>query len=206
MNHSAREAILASIGASPPDPDVEMERTYQVIGVLSKSARLYLFIDRLVDYGAGVFRCAESEIAKTIAARAVGRMVVPSEIPAGWLPEELDSLFDDSLNYLELESCAGAITGCAAAIAETGTIILDGGGSQGRRALTLLPDYHLCIVFENQVFETVPEAWFALQGAMSSPLTLISGPSATADIEMTRIQGVHGPRSMDVILVRETLE
>lgn len=205
--NSARETILAAIGKSG-DPEAEydaIERTYQTIGILDKNKKLDLFIHRLVDYGTGVHRCAHSEIATTIAdklrERAAGNIAVPKDIPREWLPTGFQFTPDDEVTYDQLESCGGVITGCAVAIADTGTIVLDGAASQGRRALTLLPDYHLCVVFETQVYETVPEAMHILSPAISRPLTLISGPSATADIEMTRIQGVHGPRYMDVVLV-----
>jgi L-lactate dehydrogenase complex protein LldG len=97
----------------------------------------------------------------------------------------------------------GVITGCFLGIAETGTIVLDSGAYQGPRAMTLLPDYHLCIVFESQVVGIVPEAIAAIRPSVlaGKPITFISGPSATADIELDRVEGVHGPRRLDVILV-----
>ena len=202
---NTRDTILARIGISgEPGTEYEViERSYQTVGSLDREVKLNLFIERLVEYGAGIYRCPHSEIASTVAerlhARAGGNIAIPNDIPREWLPQGINFVPDDELSYQQLDRCDGAITGCAAAIADTGTIILDAAFAQGGRALTLLPDYHLCVVFEGQVFETVPEAMRAL--ATSCPLTLISGPSATADIEMTRIQGVHGPRSLDVVLV-----
>jgi L-lactate dehydrogenase complex protein LldG len=205
--NSPRETILAALGTSG-DPEAEyvaIERTYQTIGLLDNHKKLELFIERLIEYGTAVFPGTQSQIAAMIAgrlhARAAANIAVPRDIACEWLPAGFQFTSDDDLTYDQIESCDGVITGCVVAIAETGTIILDGSSSQCRRALTLLPDYHLCVVFENQVRETVPEAIHMLSPASSRPLTLISGPSATADIEMTRIQGVHGPRSMDVLLV-----
>ena len=207
MTASARDRILASIGASgnPEQEYQAIERGYESAGTAQKGQKQDLFIERLTDYGAGVYRCTHLEIAATIAERLHARnaqtVAVPHDIPVDWLPQPFEFIRDHASPYPQIECCDGVITGCAVAIADTGTIILDGGSSQGRRALTLLPDYHLCVAFEDQIVETVPEAMHRLAEAMSRPLTLISGPSATADIEMTRIQGVHGPRSMEVVLV-----
>ncbi|MCJ7629821.1 MAG: LUD domain-containing protein, partial [Longimicrobiales bacterium] len=112
----------------------------------------------------------------------------------------------ETLSNAQLSSAHGVLTGCALAIAETGTLVLDGGPTQGRRVLTLLPDYHLCVVFQHQVVELVPEAMAVMKGAEMGtrpPITLISGPSATSDIELIRVEGVHGPRTLDVILVED---
>ena len=102
---------------------------------------------------------------------------------------------------MELEAFGGVLTGCALAVAQTGTVVLDGGAKQGRRTLSLLPDLHLCVIFEHQIVGTVPEAVAALEGRSTHPLTFISGPSATSDIELSRVEGVHGPRTLDLILV-----
>jgi L-lactate dehydrogenase complex protein LldG len=112
---------------------------------------------------------------------------------------------DTGLSARELDELDGALTGCALAIAETGTIVLDGGPFQGRRALTLVPDYHLCLVPEQAIVELVPEAVERLQPAVREgrPLTLISGPSATSDIELNRVEGVHGPRTLHVVMIPE---
>jgi len=128
--------------------------------------------------------------------------VIPESVPENWLPKDFDFVPGGLLTYQELDACDGALTGCAAAIAVTGTIVLEHSREQGRRSLTLIPDYHLCIVFTNQIHETVPEA-IRRVAASTSPITTVSGPSATSDIEMTRVKGVHGPRCLDVIIVEE---
>jgi len=140
--------------------------------------------------------------------------VVPQDLPQAWLagfqesPGEVlrDGVRDSLLSHDQVASCHGVLTGCALGIAETGTIVLDAGRSQGRRALTLLPDYHLCVVFAGQIVETVPDAIRALGAGLGGhrrPLTFVSGPSATSDIELIRVEGVHGPRNLEVILVEE---
>jgi L-lactate dehydrogenase complex protein LldG len=129
-------------------------------------------------------------------------MAVPADLPPGWRPpaavEDAPPLTPDDLDSLD-----GVVTGCALAIAETGTIVLYSGAHQGRRALTLVPDWHLCVVREDQVLGTVPEAVSALEPAVRDgrPLTFVSGPSATSDIELSRVAGVHGPRRLDVLVV-----
>lgn len=206
MSIPAREAILSRVRSAigPNSPEADYERRYQVTGALSHDERIELFQHRLADYGAGVFPCRSAGIASIVAdrlrARGAAMVATPPDIPKEWLPAVTNFVEDLNLTYQQIEACDGVLTGCAVAIADTGTIILDGGSFQGRRALTLLPDYHLCLVFEAQVFETVPEALRSLTDK-TRVLTLISGPSATADIEMTRIQGVHGPRHLEVILV-----
>ncbi len=135
-------------------------------------------------------------------------MVAPIGIDPDWLPMGFTFVSDDALSYNDLDACDGVLTGCTVAIATTGTLVLCHGAASapqsaaGRRALTLVPDYHICVVQLSSVVETVSEAMHFLETWKKQPMTLISGPSATADIEMTRIQGVHGPRLLDVVLVR----
>ena len=213
---SAKEEILARIGraladAAPRMPEdrareyERLPRDYRQAGGMNAAARLSLLEDRLHDYNAVVYRCAEPQIAQTVAqaleARAKRALVIPESLLPEWLPEGFTFVRDTGLNYQELDACEGVLTGCAAAIAFTGTIVLKHGPGEARRALTLVPDYHLCVVRAEQVVETVPEGFRRVNPFRTSPLTTISGPSATSDIEMTRVKGVHGPRTLDVVLV-----
>jgi len=175
------------------------------VGSLAPDAVLELLEDRLRDYDATVVRCGAAEVAENVArllaARGMRRMLIPEGIPAVWLPKEVEFEVDLAWNPVILDGFEGVLTGSFAAIAETGTIVLQTGSGQGRRAVSLVPDYHLCVVKVEDVVETVPEAMARLQATAGLATTFISGPSATADIEMTRIKGVHGPRFLDVLLV-----
>jgi L-lactate dehydrogenase complex protein LldG len=171
-----------------------------------------LFAERAADYRAVVERVRQPDLAKAIArvlgdraAAEPGAIVVPEGLPAGWLaelPAGITLAADNPpLPSAELDQMAGVVTGCAVAIAETGTIILDHGPGQGRRALTLVPDFHLVIVEASQVAADLADAFARIVPDPSSrPHTLISGPSATSDIELIRVEGVHGPRTLHVIL------
>lgn len=167
------------------------------------------FIERVSNYGAGVTEVARAEIASALAnlCRTAGilRIVVPTDIPADWLPEDVEAVADVDLEIHALDTIGVAVTGCALAIAETGTIVLDAGERQGRRALTLVPDVHLCVVEDAQVVDGVPSAIRRLADTLRSerrPVTFVSGPSATSDIELSRVEGVHGPRRLELIVVR----
>ncbi|HYP48109.1 MAG TPA: LUD domain-containing protein, partial [Thermoleophilaceae bacterium] len=142
-------------------------------------------------------------LGRLCAERGVRRLGAPSDLPSAWRPEGVELVEEPGLSPQELSALDGALTGAALGIAETGTVVLDGGPAQGRRALTLVPDSHLCVVRADQVLESVPEAVEALEPAVREgrPLTLVSGPSATSDIELTRVEGVHGPRTLHVAIV-----
>jgi L-lactate dehydrogenase complex protein LldG len=129
-------------------------------------------------------------------------LLIPGGLPQSWLPAGFAFTPELGLSYAEMDRSEGVLTGCAAAIALTGTIIIRHSAEAGSRALTLIPDYHLCVVHAEQVVHTVPEGFRQLSSFGTAPLTTISGPSATSDIEMTRIKGVHGPRTLEVILVQ----
>ena len=159
------------------------------------------FAERVSDYRATVREA--DDVAATIglvcAEHEARRLGVPAGLPGG-APTALELVEDHGLSARELDALDGALTGCALAIAETGTIVLDGGERSGRRALTLVPDLHVCVVERAQVVATVPEAIRALEGGRG-PFTFVSGPSATSDIELDRVEGVHGPRRLEVLLV-----
>lgn len=159
-----------------------------------------LFAERAADYRAIVERVAAADVPDAIArALTSTRYVVPDGLPDAWSPAGVELVRDDPpLSAAELDATDGVITGCAVAIAETGTIILDHGPGQGRRALTLVPDFHLVVVRADQVAADLPDAFARLDPAR--PHTLISGPSATSDIELIRVEGVHGPRTLHVLV------
>jgi len=167
--------------------------------------RIELFVERVSDYRATVHRTTAADLSETITAvltaHRATRIAVPAGIPDTWLAGmSSERVADDPvLSHATLDGLDGVVTGCAVAIAETGTIVLDAGPDQGRRALSLLPDLHVCVVRVDQVVGSVPEAIARLDP--TSPQTWISGPSATSDIELQRVEGVHGPRRLEVIVV-----
>lgn len=186
---TAKEQILQRVRSAIGTREAvkPVERKYRQ----AEPADLEMFVERLRDYNAGVYRCAEADLHSTIReamdARNKRHLLTPQE--------------DTGFSHTELDAMEGVLTYCTVAIALTGSIILTHGPREGRRALSLIPDYHLCVVYANQVVQTVPEAIRALKDLRARPITTIAGPSATADIEMIRIKGVHGPRTLDVILV-----
>lgn len=165
-----------------------------------------LLAERIGDYGAGVTRLSsEGEIAAAadaiLARHGASRVAVPTGLPTAWLPASGEAIVDGGeLSARELAAIDASLTGSALAIAETGTIVLDGGPDQGRRVLSLLPDLHLCVVREASVVADVGDAISRI-AATDRPLTFVSGPSATSDIELERVEGVHGPRSLEVLLL-----
>jgi L-lactate dehydrogenase complex protein LldG len=210
---AARQAILSRIrghratnaSGSTANEYIEIPRAYQRAGLLNSEQRLDLFEERLLEYDAHVHRVSESTLPEAIAA-AIGRrgaplIAVPEGIPADWIASSILVAGANSLSNTELGKFDGLISGCTVAIAFTGTIVLQNAPAQGPRKLSLIPDYHLCVVFASQIVETVSEAFDRLAATAMLPTTFISGPSATADIEMTRIKGVHGPRFLEVLIV-----
>lgn len=211
---NSREEILrrirSAIGGGSSEAAVRADwngisRQYKRQGRRGRDQVLDLLEDRLRDYDATVVRCDRGAVATTVAGVLSGRqkqrLIIPEGVAAEWLPANFEFVVDDGLAALELDGFDGVLTGSTLAIAETGTIVLQNAAGQGRRAISLVPDYHLCLVRVEDVVETVPEGVDRLRATSSWPTTFVSGPSATADIEMTRIKGVHGPRYMDVILI-----
>jgi L-lactate dehydrogenase complex protein LldG len=224
---SSRDQILARIRAAVGDtarPDVDaayrdLPRHY--LRAHHDQDIVARFAERAADYRAVVERLPETEVPAAVA-RVLGDrvpaeksqqsqeshepqeslkagFVVPEGFPAEWIPDGITVVRDDPpLSAAQLDRLAGVVTGCAVAIAETGTIVLDHGPAQGRRALTLVPDFHLVIVRADQVTADLPDSFGRLDPAR--PQTLISGPSATSDIELTRVEGVHGPRTLHILL------
>ncbi len=218
----AREEILARIAAAvgPAGPTAaagrvatpaELDAAYAALPRTYRRSHhdpgdtdiVALFAERAADYRAVVERVTEEELPAAIARALaeVSRLVVPDGLPAPWLADLSGDRIvrdDPPLSARELDAIAGVVTGCAVAIAETGTIILDHGPGQGRRVLTLVPDFHLVVVRADQVAADLPDALGRLDPAR--PHTLISGPSATSDIELIRVEGVHGPRNLHILV------
>jgi L-lactate dehydrogenase complex protein LldG len=208
-----RQAILSRIRGAhakttpglAAEDYAEIPRNYLRGGSLNAAQRLELFQERLQEYDAKVQRVTESTLPSAIVAcireRGAQKMAVPTGLPKNWLPETIPFPEADHLTNVELDKFDGILSACTVAIALTGTIVIQNAPGQGPRKLSLIPDYHLCVVFQDQIVETVSEAFDRLVATSTLPTTFISGPSATADIEMTRIKGVHGPRFLDVLIV-----
>jgi L-lactate dehydrogenase complex protein LldG len=214
---TAKETVLWRIRhatSDVPEPerpeDVPVERVYRTKEEATREEIVARFAERTAEYEAKVHRVAHDElpgaIEEALKRRGVKRLVVPPYLPKVWIPEGVETLPDAARSRLtnkELDESDGVLTGCASGIAQTGTIVLDAGRAQGRRALTLLPDYHLCVVREEQIVGLVPEAFARLEETVKAEgraITFISGPSATSDIELNRVEGVHGPRTLEVLI------
>jgi L-lactate dehydrogenase complex protein LldG len=207
----AREDILSRIRAElGPEMEsvtayTEIAREYSRSGTLDREACLELLKDRLLDYDSEIFEVeSEREIAAAVGSalqKADEQNVLVAEaFPQSWLPSGIEVVVDRQLSIDKLDTLGTVVTTCEAVVASTGTIMLVHDGAQGRRVITLLPDHHICIVKRDQVFEVLSEALGAMGTRSRMAITTISGPSATSDIEMTRIRGVHGPRRLTVVL------
>lgn len=198
----ARAAVLgrirAALGSDAPAA-VPVPRDYDR-RPLTGHGDVDRFAETVADYRARVHRVGPDEVATTISTLVgTGTAVIPADVPPDWV-SGIRTVVDAPPVALDLlDSVDAVVTGCALGIAATGTIVLDAGAAQGRRALTLVPDHHICVVRADQIVDTVPQAFAALDPAR--PLTFISGPSATSDIELQRVEGVHGPRTLDVVIV-----
>jgi L-lactate dehydrogenase complex protein LldG len=214
VSSAARDEILGRIRSALRDvprderpDDVAVARDYRGADAAPDPDAVVRFVERAGEYRAEVRRvergALRAEIEAVCAARGARRIAVPADLPEAWRPGGVELIADDGLAFAELDGVDGVITGCAAAIAETGTLVLDGGAGQGRRVVTLLPDFPLCVVEAARVVGTVPEGLAAVAAAVYGerrPITLISGPSATSDIELERVEGVHGPRDLVVLV------
>lgn len=208
---SARDEILARVRAAladAPAPDAPAApRAYRRRGERTPDEVIALFAERVAAYRAQVRRVTVEQLPAAIAAALTGggarRVVAPANVPAEWRVDGFAWCAGDALDARALDRVDAVLTGCAVAVAETGTIALDGGEAQGPRALTLVPDHHVCVVGAAQIVELLPEALerLAPSARAGHPITLIAGPSATSDIELIRVEGVHGPRRLDVLLV-----
>jgi L-lactate dehydrogenase complex protein LldG len=212
---AARDQILSRIRDALRDVphsetpgDVPVARDYRHGDVRPRNELIDLLCERVGDYHADIRRVAAAEVAGAVQSACtemgLSRVAVPPQLPPDWRPETIDVVEDHGLTAAELDGLDGAVTGCATAIAETGTLVLDGQALSGRRLLTLVPDHHICVVGAEQVVGQVPEAMSALGSAVAErgvPVTFVSGPSASSDIELERVEGVHGPRHLLVLVV-----
>ena len=214
---TARETILWRIRRATRDvpegerpEDVTVEQDYRKEDTAAREEIVERFAESVAEYEATVHRVTSDELSgaieQALVQRGVKRLVIPPYLPKEWVPEGIETLRDAARPRLaneELDASDGVLTGCALGIAQTGTIVLDSRRAQGRRALTLLPDYHLCVVREDQIVGLVPEAFAKLEGTVKNEgraITFVSGPSATSDIELDRVEGVHGPRTLEVLI------
>ena len=199
---AARDEVLARVRAALRDvPAGEPVEPWSYEPPASGFDPVQRFAERVADYRATVREVDDlaQTIARVCGEQGANRVGVPPALPAEWRPRDIELVEDHGLSPQELDALDGALTGCALAIAETGTFVLDGGERSGRRALTLVPDLHICVVERSQVVAGVSDAIRALEGRRG-PVTFVSGPSATSDIELDRVEGVHGPRRLEVLI------
>ena len=204
MSGEARLEVLSRIYKAGAKPGQEPAPAPAPRSVRPHHETVEQFAEYAAEYRAQVRCCTGAEVPATLLDLLVGeRVIVPAGLPADFLSGGLDTEQDSGQDHRTLGTYGAVLTTCAVAIAETGTVVLDHGPGQGRRALTLIPDHHVCVVYESQVVESMPEGVAALGTAVRAgqPLTMISGPSATSDIELSRVEGVHGPRRLDIVLV-----
>lgn len=206
---TARDVVLARLrDALGPEPDVpEVARAYARSGHLDVAAVLARFAERVDDYRATVHHTdadgLAGMLASLVAACGATRVGVPDGLDGSWLADldpDIEVVRDGpDVDVATLDTLEVVVTGAAVGIADTGTVVLDASPDQGRRALTLVPDHHICIITVDRIVQTVPEGFARLEA--TRPLTMISGPSATSDIELDRVEGVHGPRTLQVVIV-----
>jgi len=203
---SGRDTVLRRIRDALADQPLapEIPRGYRTDGHRSPTEAVELFVERVGETGAVVIPANDpaATVTAALAARGASRVTVAPDLDASLRPAGVEVVEDHDLAPAELDALDGAVTTCAAACAETGTIAFDGGEGQGRRAITLVPDLHVCVVCPAQIVETVPELFDRLAPSARDgrPIVLVSGPSATSDIELERVEGVHGPRQLVVVL------
>lgn len=202
---SARDDVLAAVRTAltptrtPTTAPAAPEPSAAVTSHVDRTSVLDLFAERVADYKADVTRCSAGDLESVVAAALHDK--TPVVVPSGLDLTVPNAVTDNGLTAAELDAVAAVVTGAAVGIAETGTVVLDHGPTQGRRAITLLPDLHVCIVRESQVVPNIGDALALLDPRR--PQTWVSGPSATSDIELSRVEGVHGPRTLHVLLVVE---
>ncbi|MCX5156932.1 LUD domain-containing protein [Streptomyces sp. NBC_00291] len=204
---STRDLILGRIRRAVDGPDTEVPRDYlREHGARTPEQSADLLAAHLTEYRATVHRADEDDLppllARLLARRGSATVLVPPDLPPHWLANADVTLVHDlaASTPLELDGVDSVVTGCALAVAETGTLVLDAGPEQGRRRITLIPDHHVCVVrIPDRLVDSIPQALDRLDP--TRPLTWISGPSATSDIELDRVEGVHGPRTLEVVLL-----
>ena len=206
-----RDVVLGGVRdalrGAPAAPAPAGERPAEAVDAAGREALVTLLCERLAAYRAEVRRLAAADVGTALtrvcAAHAARRLVVPPGLPAAWRPPGLELVEDDGLSAAALDALDGVVTGCTLAVAQTGTLALTGAPAEGRRVLTLVPDLHVCVVAEAQVVAGLPQALAALAPLVRDerrPVVLVSGPSATSDIELQRVEGVHGPRHLVVLV------